>query len=102
MPNSADALRRWLGTFCLAVAAGMLIWGQTILKDYLRGLGYVLYWIGSFFFHLAAICIALVDLRVMRRRLRDEQKELVERTLEAVESQENSAEGTEPPSRPGN
>ena len=37
MFSSADALRRWLGMFCLAVAAGLLIWGQTILKPYLEG-----------------------------------------------------------------
>src|SRR5262245_42319756 len=50
MPNSADALRRWLGAFCLAVAAGMLIWGQTILLPILQGVVFLIYWALCFVF----------------------------------------------------
>ena len=86
MSNSADALRRWLGLFCLAVAAGMLIWGQTILKPLLDGAGYVLYWLICFFFTIAAIAIALIDLRAVRQRTREEQTELVRKTLAEIEA----------------
>ena len=48
MPTPADALRRWLGLFCLTMAAGMLIWGQTVLKPLLEGIGFLLYWAGCF------------------------------------------------------
>ena len=85
MPNSADALRRWLGVFCLAVAAGMLIWGQTVLESHLRGLMFLIYWLVCFGFTIGAIVIALLDIRVLRRRTRDEQRKLVERTLEQVD-----------------
>lgn len=85
MSNSADALRRWLGTFCLAVASGMLIWGQTILKPHLDGLMFLLYWLACFTFTMAAIVIALLDVRALRRRTREEQRRLVERTLEQVD-----------------
>ena len=85
MPNSADALRRWLGVFCLAVAAGMLIWGQTVLENHLRGLMFLIYWLVCFGFTIGAIVIALLDIRVLRRRTRDEQRKLVETTLEQVD-----------------
>lgn len=85
MPNSADALRRWLGVFCLAVAAGMLIWGQTVLESHLRGLMFLIYWLVCFGFTIGAIVIALLDIRVLRRRTRDEQRKLVETTLEQVD-----------------
>jgi len=85
--DSADALRRWLGAFCLTVAAGMLIWGQTLLQPYLQGLGFLIYWSFCFFFTFGAIFIALLDIRAMRRRTRREQRELLERTLSEVENE---------------
>jgi hypothetical protein len=87
MSDSADALRRWLGLFCLAVAAGMLIWGQTILKPILEGVWYVIYWLICFFFTIAAIGIALLDVRAVRRRTREEQTELIRKTLEKIEAE---------------
>ena len=86
MSNSADALRRWLGLFCLAIAAGMLIWGQTILKPLLDGIGYLIYWFICFLFTIAAIGIALIDMRVVRQRTRQEQMELVRKTLAEMEA----------------
>jgi membrane protein implicated in regulation of membrane protease activity len=82
MPNSADALRRWLGAFCLAVAAGMLIWGQMVFNGHLKGIGYVLYWLVCFTFTCASIVLALLDMRAVRQRARDEQRKLIERALD--------------------
>lgn len=84
MATSADELRRWLGAFCLAVAAGLLIWGQTVLQPHLRGFWFVAYWAFCFLFTLAAIVIALLDVRAVRRRARREQRALLERTLDEV------------------
>ena len=84
MSNSADALRRWLGLFCLAVAAGLLIWGQTILKPVLDGLAFILYWGICFFFTVGAIVIAMLDMRAVRQRTRREQEELLQKTLEQI------------------
>lgn len=87
MSNSADALRRWLGLFCLAVAAGLLIWGQTILKPLLDGLAFVLYWGICFLFTFAAILIAMLDMRAVRLRTRREQAELIQKTLEKMDEE---------------
>ncbi len=82
MPNSADALRRWLGMFCLAMAAGMLIWGRTVLQPHLTGVGFVCYWLGCFTFTFAAIFVAMLDLRTLRRRAQEQHRELIRRTLD--------------------
>ena len=87
MPDSAQALRRWLGTFCLAVAAGLLIWGQTLLRPYLDGLWFIAYWMACFFFTLAAIGIALLDLRAVRHRIKREQQDLLQRTLDEAKAE---------------
>lgn len=87
MSNSADALRRWLGLFCLAVAAGLLIWGQTILKPLLEGLAYIFYWGICFFFTFAAIFIAVLDMRALRQRTRQEQADLLHKTLEKIDEE---------------
>ena len=85
MPNSAEALRRWWGAFCLAVAAGMLIWGQTVLVPYLKGLIFIIYWFICFLFTIAAILVALIDLRAIRQRVRNEHTELIEKTLREID-----------------
>ena len=85
--DSADAMRRWLGLFCLTMAAAMLTWGQTLLKPLLEGWLYIGYWTLCFVFTFGAIMIALLDIRALRRRTRREQKELLERTLAEVEEE---------------
>ena len=84
MANSATALRRWLGLFCLALASGLLIWGQTILKPILTDGWFVLYWGICFLFTFSAIVIALIDLWMVRRSTREEQSALLEKTLEEI------------------
>lgn len=85
MVNAADARRRWFGLFCLGMAFAMLAWGQTVLKPYLDGLWFLLYWFVCFLFTVSSIFIALLDVRATRRRTRDEQRELIQRTLEDVD-----------------
>jgi hypothetical protein len=97
MPNSADALRRWLGTFCLAMAAGLLIWGQTVLKPHLEGVLYLIYWSLCFLFTIGAIFIALLDVRAVRRRTREEQRNLIQRTLQETDSKRDEKSGEADP-----
>ena len=84
MNNSVDALRRWLGMFCLAVASGMLIWGHTILASHLKGLGFLIYWVVCFLFTIASIVIALLDVRAMLRNIRNERVALFRRALKDI------------------
>jgi len=85
MGNSRDALRRWLGAFCLAIAFGLLVWGETVLKPILTGFLFLIYWVGCFVFTIAAIVIALLDVRAVRRRTQAERRELLERSFQDIE-----------------
>ena len=96
MPNSADALRRWLGMFCLAVAAGLLIWGQTVFAPYLKGVAFMLYWAICLLFTLGAIVIALIDIRALRRRTSQERRVLLEKALAEFEPEPRQP-ATHPP-----
>lgn len=80
--NSADARRRWFGVFFLIIAAGMLIWGQTILKPRLEGAGFVIYWLVCMGFTALAMLTALLDIWAVRRRTRDQQRELLRRIFD--------------------
>ena len=87
MPSSADAMRRWFGLFFLALAFGMLIWGQTVLRTRLEQnpTWFVFYWCACFLLTGAAIGTALLDLRATRRRARQEHEHLVQRTLDQID-----------------
>jgi hypothetical protein len=80
MADSADARRRWFGLLFLTLAAGMLIWGQTLLRSWLKGWLFVGYWLICFLLTALAILIAILDMRATRRRTRAEQHDLLERT----------------------
>jgi hypothetical protein len=86
MPDSAEARRRWFGLFFLVAAAGLLVWGQTILRPRLTGLTFVIYWLICFVLTGLAIVIAIVDLRATRRRSREEQRHLLERAWRDIEN----------------
>ncbi len=92
MPTSADALRRWLGLLFLALAFGLLVWGQTVLKDRLKGVSFLVYWACCFLFTLAAIVTALLDVRATRRRAKEEQDELLQKTLEEIQRESGDEE----------
>ena len=76
MLTSVDARRRWFGTFFLIVAGGLLVWGLTFLAPVLmqKPFLFVAYWLTCFGLTILSFAIAVYDLRVMRRRLREEQK----------------------------
>jgi membrane protein implicated in regulation of membrane protease activity len=93
MPDPVDARRRWFGVFFLMVAAAMLIWGQTVLEPHLKRMGFVLYWLVCLLFTVLAMVTALLDVRAVRRRTRDQHRNLIRHTLEEIESEENDKPG---------
>ena len=68
----------------------MLIWGQTILKPYLVGIGFVLYWLACMAFTGLALLTALLDIWAVRRRTREQQRDLLQRIFNEVESNEEN------------
>ena len=70
--------------FFLALAAGMLIWGHTILTPYLKGIGFLIYWMVCFLFTIASIVVALLDVRAMLRNIRSERMALLRSAMKDI------------------
>src|SRR5262245_53662312 len=86
--------RRWFGILFLGCAMLMLIVGQTLLQNRLRDLAFLVYWMLCFGFTGLAVAVALVDARENRRRLRQERRDLLQTTLNDIQS---AAQKRQPP-----
>ncbi len=75
--NSAQAWRRWFGLLFLAISFGMLIWGQTFLQGRLAGTSYLFYWSICFLFTFLTLATALLDILLVRRQIRRDQRALL-------------------------
>lgn len=82
MALSPDKVRRWVGALFLLAAVLMLIAGQTFLKAKLHDLAFVHYWLICFAFTALAGMTAWLDLRIVRSKSREEQRRLIEKTLQ--------------------
>ncbi|MFO1488263.1 MAG: hypothetical protein U1F65_07285 [Verrucomicrobiota bacterium] len=87
MAEKRDVVRRTLGVFFLAAAVIMLVLGETALGGYLSShpREFLLFWLVCFLFVGLALLTAVLDMMAVRRRLRGEQRELVENTLHQIE-----------------
>jgi hypothetical protein len=86
MLTSLDARRRWFGAFFLILSLGMLVWGVTFLSEYLvhRPALFIAYWAACAFFTGLALINALLDMIIMRKRTRDEQISLAEKSFAEI------------------
>ena len=83
--NNEGVPRRWLSLAFLALAGGMLLWGQTLLKTRLSGETFIIYWTLCFLFAGLAIIFSLVESMKVRREYRRQQRELIEKTVREIE-----------------
>lgn len=72
------SVRRWLGIVFLGLAAGMLVLGEVLLKDRLKGGAFLGYWGGCFLCVMLAMVTAWLDLRALKRQNREAQRDLME------------------------
>jgi len=86
MGLDATVRRRLLGVTFLGVALAMLIGGETVFKDRLGKTAFLAYWLGCFVFTFMAIVVALLDFRALQRRIRHEQRNLFQSTLNEIET----------------
>ena len=98
--NSADAWRRMIGICLLSLAAGMLVWGLSVLRTRLEGIAFVFYWLSCAVFTLLAMIVALLDLRATRLRAQREHRALMNQTLAAIASAKNAPPNRESASSP--
>ena len=86
MGLDATTRRRWLGILVLITALGMLIAGETVLQGRLQNVTFVCYWLLCLVLTSAAIMIAFLDARALRRQTRDEARDLLQTTLKEIET----------------
>jgi hypothetical protein len=84
MLSPADQRRRWFGTFFLILAGGLLVWGLTFLGPTLvrNPLVFLIYWFSCFLFTGLALIIAAYDMMIIRRRTREEQRQMFKKTFD--------------------
>src|SRR5215831_983007 len=85
MPLTAIPRRRWVGTLALAAALGMLVVGQTLLRGRFSDLAFLIYWLICFAFTGLAMGMALLDMRAVRNRTRQEQRTLLDATIKEIQ-----------------
>ena len=87
MPLDSKTRRRWIGGIALAVAAGMLVAGETVFKGRLGPAGFLLFWMVCFLLTLAAMVIAFLDARSLQAETRREHRDLLESTIQEIETE---------------
>ena len=90
MANSTDSLRRWVALFCLTVSFGMLVWGETLLKRYLEGPLYFIFWTLFFAFAASTVFIGVLDVWIVKRRSKVARRELLRKLTEGFERNRTS------------
>jgi hypothetical protein len=93
MLTSVDARRRWFGSFFLILAGGLLVWGLTFLARFLlqNPVLFVVYWFSCFALTMLSFGIALYDMSVMRRRIKEEQRSAFNRAFSDIVEEEKQA-----------
>lgn len=81
--------RRVISGIFLVAALLMLALGLTVFSKYLSGRNFVIYWLACLLLTGVAAILALVDLFVLRRKLRKEQSDLIKSTLGEAQSENN-------------
>src|SRR6476660_5874445 len=99
MGLDSTARRRWMGGIALFGAIAMLICGETVLKTTLAGGAYLIYWLTCFILTGLAIVLAFMDVRALQRRIRDEHKDLIEGTIERIQSDAKEKKSRKGPAR---
>jgi|GEM_PF-1736070 len=89
MLTPLDARRRWFGSLFIILSLGMLIWGITFLGDSLvhHPFAFIFYWAACAIFTGLALINALLDMIIMRKRIRDEQISLAKESLGSIEEE---------------
>jgi membrane protein implicated in regulation of membrane protease activity len=100
MAVSPDMIRRSMGVAFLTAAVGMLVLGQTVLQSHLKDWTFVIYWLACFTFTVLAAMTALIDVMIVRRKSREQQRELIEEMVAKIERTQSTDENS-PPGRAG-
>ena len=71
----------------------MLVAGETVLRERLDKLGFVIFWLICLGFTFLAMVVAAWDASVIRRRSREEQRAFLENTLKEIAGRKKAKSG---------
>lgn len=96
--NPSRTRRRRFGIGCIAVAILMLVLGETVLRTKLaeNPVLLVFYWMTCLVLTALAAIVAIVDAARVRRESREEQRSLIEATLQEVEREGQQRKKSKP------
>ena len=93
MHLDANLRRRLFGVVVLGAALVMLVAGQTILKDRLKDLGFLLYWLACFCLTGLAAMVALWDAHALRQRARQQRRDVLQAAIKDIEIEAHARSG---------
>jgi hypothetical protein len=71
----------------LIISVVMLILGETVLHSSLQKVPFLIYWMACFVFTGLAIVFAFLDVAGVQRQAREQQRELLEKTITEIARQ---------------
>jgi hypothetical protein len=96
MESNTGIRHRKRGMTFLVISVVMLILGETVLRQSLGRVPFVLYWMACLVFTVMAILYAFLDVAGVQRQAREQQRELLEKTIREIARQKEAKAG-----RPG-
>jgi hypothetical protein len=101
MDSNTGIRHRKRGMTFLIVSVAMLILGETLLQSSLGKIPFILYWMVCFVFTGMAILFAFLDVAGVQRQAREQQRELLEKTIREIARQKEAKSGrsTQGPAR---
>jgi uncharacterized membrane protein HdeD (DUF308 family) len=85
MELGANGRRRWIGVLAISLALLMLVAGLSVLKPLLQGFALVWYWVLCLVITGLALILALLEMRDLQQRTRQEHRDLLEDTLKEIQ-----------------
>jgi len=93
MDSNGFLPQRKRGMIFLIIAVVMLILGETVLRNALGKVPFLIYWMGCFVFTGLAILFAFLDVAGVQRQARQQQRDLLENTIKEIARQKEAKSG---------
>ena len=97
MDSDNPIRHRKRGLTFLIISVVMLLLGETVLRQFLGKVPFVIYWLACFVFTALAILFAFLDVAGVQRQAREQQRELLEKTIREIARQKEMKAGRSNP-----
>jgi hypothetical protein len=95
--SNTDIPHRKRGMTFLIAAVVMLILGETVFRSSLSKVPFIIYWMACFVLTAMAVLFAFLDVAGVQRQAREQQRELLEKTIREIARQKEAKTGRSNP-----